>query len=59
MFRYDKSSSNLDNLEQNMKYETQNLHGKLNTKQLVCKILWPSRSSGLVFNGIIPIFDQV
>ena len=36
MFRYDKSSSNIEYLEQNTKYETQNLHAKLNTTQLVC-----------------------
>ena len=36
MFKYDKSSSNIEYLEQNIKYKTQNLHAKLNTTQLVC-----------------------
>ena len=31
MFKYDKSSSNIEYLEQNIKYKTQNLHAKLNT----------------------------
>ena len=35
MFGYDKSSSNIEHLEQNKKYKTQNLHAKLNTAQLV------------------------
>ena len=33
--RYDKSS-NIDYLEQNIKYKTQNLPAKLNTTQLIC-----------------------
>ena len=36
MFRYDKFLSNIENLEQKVKYKTQNLHAKLNTTQLVC-----------------------
>ena len=35
MFRYDKSSSNIEYLEQNIKYETQNLLAKLNTTLLI------------------------
>ena len=36
MVRYGNSSSNIEYLEQNIKYERQNLHAKLNTTQLVC-----------------------
>ena len=36
MFKYDKSSSNIEYLEQNKKYKTQNLPAKLNTTQLIC-----------------------
>ena len=36
MFSYDKSSSNVDYLEENIKYKTQNLPAKLNTTQLMC-----------------------
>ena len=57
MFRYDKSSSNTEYLEQNIKYKTQTLHAKLNTTQLVCRLL--ARFSGLPFNGIFPIVGQV
>ena len=35
MFRYDKSSSNIEYLKPNIKCKTQNLHAKLNTTQLV------------------------
>ena len=35
MFRYDKSSSNIKYLEQNIKYKTQNLPPKLSTTQLM------------------------
>ena len=36
MFKYDKSSSNIEYLEQNIKYKTQILHAKLNITRLVC-----------------------
>ena len=36
MFRYDKSSLNIEYLEQNIKYKTQNLPPKLSTTQLIC-----------------------
>ena len=36
MLRYGKSSSNIEYLEQNIKYKTQNLPAKLNTTQLIC-----------------------
>ena len=35
MFRYDKSSSNIEYLEENIKYKTQNLPAKRNTTQLI------------------------
>ena len=35
MFRYDKSSSNIEYLKPNIKYKTRNLHAQLNTAQLV------------------------
>ena len=35
-FRYDKSLTNIEYLEQNIKYETQNLTAKLKTTQLIC-----------------------
>ena len=57
MFSYDKSSSSIEYLEQNIKYKTQNLHAKLNTTQLLCRLL--ARFSGLPFNGILPIVGQV
>ena len=36
MFRYDKSSWNVEYLEENKKNKTQNLQAQLNTTQLVC-----------------------
>ena len=36
MFKYEKSSSNMEYLGQNIKYETQNLPAKLSTTQLIC-----------------------
>ena len=36
MFRYDKSSPNIEYVEQNIKNKTQNLPVELNTTQLIC-----------------------
>ena len=61
MFWYEKLSSNIESLWQNIKYKTQNLFAKLNTTQQVCnqgvsQVLWaavyrylPNRSSSLNF----------
>ena len=58
MFSYDKSSSSIEYLEQNIKYKTQNLHAKLNTANYYVTSML-ARSSGLPFNGIFPIVGQV
>ena len=59
MFRYGKSSWNIEYLEQNIKYKTHKIYMQNLTphSQYVTRVL--AKSSGLLFNGIFPIAGLV